>query len=103
MSRDSWDSNYRQPENGIPTNYNFGKGGFRESSHNSMYVFNASFFNIFLYIILVINCVENLVEKILSLTEEKQTVIEIMTVLKVLVIMIDVEMILIEHKKNLSG
>lgn len=39
MSRDSWDSNYRQPENGISNNYNFGKGGFRESSHNSMFVF----------------------------------------------------------------
>jgi len=41
MSRDSWDSSFRQPENGISNNYNFGKGGsFRESSsHNSMFVF----------------------------------------------------------------
>lgn len=39
MNRDSWDSGYRQPENGIANNYNFGKGGFRESSsHNSMFV-----------------------------------------------------------------
>jgi len=39
MSRDSWESGFRQPENGIG-NYNFGKGGFRESSsHNSMFVF----------------------------------------------------------------
>lgn len=39
MSRDSWDSSYRQPENGISNNFNFGKGGFRESaSHNSVLV-----------------------------------------------------------------
>ncbi|XP_015363733.1 PREDICTED: eukaryotic translation initiation factor 4E transporter-like [Diuraphis noxia] len=37
MSRDSWDSGFRQPENGIANNYNFGKSGFRESSsHNSI-------------------------------------------------------------------
>ncbi|XP_016659667.1 eukaryotic translation initiation factor 4E transporter isoform X2 [Acyrthosiphon pisum] len=35
MSRDSWDSGFRQPENGIANNYNFGKGGFRESSSHS--------------------------------------------------------------------
>jgi len=40
MSRDSWDSGFRQPENGIANNYNFGKSGFRESSsHSSMFVF----------------------------------------------------------------
>jgi len=39
MSRDSWDSGYRQSENGIANNYTFGKGGFRETSHNSMLVF----------------------------------------------------------------
>jgi len=40
MSRDSWESGYRQPENGGANNYNFGKGNFREaSSHSSMFVF----------------------------------------------------------------
>lgn len=36
VSRDSWDSSYRQPENGIASNFNFGKGNFREASHSSM-------------------------------------------------------------------
>lgn len=47
--------------------------------------------------------IENLVEKILSLTEEKLSVTEIMIDSKALVIMIDVEMNHIEHKRNQSG
>lgn len=39
MSRDSWDSGFRQSENGLTSNFNFGKGNFREPSHNSMFVF----------------------------------------------------------------
>lgn len=45
MTRDSWDSGYRQPENGIANNYNFGKGSYRESSsHNLMFVFFTLFY-----------------------------------------------------------
>jgi hypothetical protein len=48
MSRDSWDTGYRQPENGIGNNFNFGKGGFRESSsHSSMFVFILLFIFLF--------------------------------------------------------
>lgn len=56
ISRDSWDTGFRQQENGIASNYNFGKGGFRESSsHNSMLViiiivFSFSFYNILCYL-----------------------------------------------------
>lgn len=54
MNRDSWDSGFRQPENGISNNYSFGKGGFRESSsHNSMLVY---FIINFLYLYSFIYC-----------------------------------------------
>lgn len=54
MSRDSWDTGFRQQENGIASNYNFGKGGFRESSsHNSMLVIII----IVLVLVFITNCV----------------------------------------------
>lgn len=106
MSRDSWDSGYRQPENGISSNFNFGKGNFREASHSSMLVFNFIIFLLLIYYYyyyLLLYILENLAEKILILIEENWIDLEIMIVSKVRVILIDVEMILIEHKKNLSG
>ncbi|XP_050521853.1 eukaryotic translation initiation factor 4E transporter-like isoform X2 [Daktulosphaira vitifoliae] len=37
MSRDSWESGYRQQDNGMANNYTFSKGTFRDSSsHNSL-------------------------------------------------------------------
>lgn len=57
MSRDSWDSVYRQPENGISSNFNFGKGNFREASHSSMLVlniYNSFVFDILLLLFIVI-------------------------------------------------